>query len=302
MEISTALEKINQAISLTMDKAGFRAVMPEGASKGDSPVKKGINGVGEMLEYSSDFASVRLEWLDNKLKFNLSETTDGSGAFTDYSTVSTSLLEPDTADESDVSYIAGEISDTIMAKYCKPTVKQKTKAPKTISKAAAKSGSVYYDANTLASRLTASVFPEFREAYNANIEKYGEFLPEDFFAAGCADAIVNVIRLNDPVKMKKLFTLLNEIYLDATNETQSIIVVTILGRLNNDQQLLANCVDYMCDDLLGPVVRVNKYLASSRGKKATEQLKNPPPYKPKKAKKPSKLQAMLSGGSQPGSN
>ena len=158
-----------------------------------------------------------------------------------------------------------------------------------------RSGQVFYDANTLANRLTASLYPEYREAYNANINKYGEFLPEEFFAQGCGAAVLATIKENNPARMKKLFNLLNEIYLDATNETQSLIVVTLLGQMNNDQELLANCVDYMCDDMTAPVIRVNKYLASSAGKKAVEQLKNPPPYKPKKAKKSGGLMARLTG-------
>ena len=83
--------------------------------------------------------------------------------------------------------------------------------------------------------------------------------------------------------MRKLFNLLYEIYDDGTNEIQSIIAVTVLGELNNDQDLLANCVDYMSADMISPVVQVNKYLAKS--KSARMRLENPPKYKPKKAKK-----------------
>ena len=49
--------------------------------------------------------------------------------------------------------------------------------------------------------------------------------------------------------MKKLFGLLNEIYEDGTNDIQGLIAVSILGALNNDQELLANCVDFMCKDM-----------------------------------------------------
>ena len=85
--------------------------------------------------------------------------------------------------------------------------------------------------------------------------------------------------------MRKLFNLLNEIYDDGTNEIQDIIVVTILGQLNNDQELLANCVDYMSVDMTSPVIQVNKYLAKS--KSARMRLENPPKYKPKKKKRKS---------------
>ncbi len=293
LDIKQALAKIHSSIELTMKDAGFAAVIPEGTEKGEAPIAAGDNSVGYRLEYISEIAAARLDYFDNKLNFSISETQDGDD-FVNFDLVSVSLLDPETADESDLSYISGEISDTIRAKFCKaPKEKQKVKAPKTVSKAAAKSGSVYYDANTLASRLTASLYPEFRAAYNENINKYGEFLPEDFFAAGCADAIIATIRENDPAKMKKLFTLLNEIYLDATNETQSLIAVSILGKMDNDQTLLANCVDHMCDDMLKPVIRVNKFFATGAGKAAKEKLANPPAYKPKKAKKPGMMERMM---------
>ena len=294
LDIKEALAKIHSSLELTMKDAGFSAVVPDGVAKGEAPIAAGENSVGYRLEYRSQTAALRLDYFDNKLNFSVSEDTDDDGCFINFDLVSVSLLDPATADMSDLSYISGEISDTIREKYCKAAKdKQKVKAPKTVSKAAARSGSVYYDANTLASRLTASLYPEYRAAYNENIRKYGEFLPEDFFDGGCADAIIETIRQNDPAKMKKLFTLLNEIYLDATNETQSLIAVSILGKMDNDQTLLANCVDHMCDDMLKPVIRVNKFFATSAGKKAKAKLANPPAYKPKKAKRPGMMARMM---------
>ncbi len=299
LDIKEALAKIHSSLELTMKDAGFTAVMPEGAARGEAPIAAGDNSVGYRMEYKGEIAAVRIDYFDNKVNFSISEEADSDGAYINFDLVSVSLLDPETADASDLSYISGEISDTVRERFCKTTKeKQKVKAPKTVSKAAARSGSVYYDSNTLASRLTASLYPEYRAAYNENIRKYGEFLPEDFFAGGCADAIIETIRQNDPAKMKKLFTLLNEIYLDATNETQSLIAVSILGKMDNDQTLLANCVDHMCDDMLKPVIRVNKFFATSAGKTAKAKLANPPAYKPKKAKRPGMMERMMNASSQ----
>ncbi len=294
MDIKIALAQIFSAVEPTMAEAGMSAVRPEGIEKGEAPVAKGDNGVGFRIDFKGEDKAVALKHFDNKLTFELSQTVDEEGNFTDYKQVSLYLLDTETADDKDIRSISGDVSDTIMSKFCKSaSAPQRVKAPKTVSKAAARSGQVYYDANTLASRLTNSLYPQFRAEYNANINKYGTFLPEDFFAQGCTQAIMDTIRRNNPAEMKKLFDLLNEIYLDATNETQSIIVVTILGELGSDQTLLANCVDYMNDDLMGPVIKVNKYLHSASGKSAREKLKNPPAYKPKKVKKPGLFERMM---------
>ena len=199
-----------------------------------------------------------------------------------------SLFE-ENADSRDIKYVVNEFADTLQAKYGqKKAIQKKTQAnkgPQTVSKAQVKNGS-FYDPNTLASKLCL-VFPELRDPYKATLAEYGEFYAEEFFSKYGTEKVIAAIKENNPATMKKLFQVLNEIYEDGTNETQSVIAVTILGELNNDQILLARCVDYMSATMAPPVIEVNKYLASMNGKKAKKKLLNPPAYKPKKKKKQS---------------
>lgn len=208
-----------------------------------------------------------------------------------------SLFE-ETADAKDIKYVVNEFADTLEAKYGqKKAIQKKTQAnkgPQTVSKAQVKNGS-FYDPNTLASKLCL-VFPELRESYKAMLSEYSEFYAEEFFQKYGTAKVIAAIKENNPATMKKLFQVLNEIYEDGTNETQSVIAVTILGELNNDQILLARCVDYMSETMAPPVIEVNKYLAGVRGKKARKQLLNPPAYKPKKKKKQSAFMRAMSEG------
>ncbi len=201
-------------------------------------------------------------------------------------------------DERDLKYIVSDFSETLTKLYEKKTEvlrKPQQKANHTVSKAAVKNGS-FYDPNTLASKLCL-VFPELRPYYKENLAKYGEFLGEEFFTKYGTKKVIDTIKENNPQTMKKMFQVLNEIYEDGTNDTQSLIAVTILGELNNDQILLSYCVDYMSETMAPPVIEVNRYLASMSGKKAKKQLKNPPIYKPKKQKKPGMFaQAMAQSG------
>ncbi|MPN38467.1 hypothetical protein SDC9_185991 [bioreactor metagenome] len=96
---------------------------------------------------------------------------------------------------------------------------------------------------------------------------------------------IDTIKKNEKQSMKKLFNLLNDIYVDGTNDIQGIIAVTILGQLNNDQVLIANCLDYMDPDLTKAVIHVNQYLGSKNGQKAINLLQNPPRYKPEREKR-----------------
>lgn len=206
-------------------------------------------------------------------------------------------LLPENGDNKDVTYVVSEIAECLNERFGKKTAAKKAptaKGPQTVSKTAVKNGS-YYDPNTLASKLCL-VFPELREPYKQNIAEYGEFLGEKFFTECGTEKVIGAIKQNNPQTMKKLFQVLNEIYEDGTNDTQSLIAVTILGELNNDQILLARCVDYMSETLAPPVIEVNRYLASASGKRARKKLENPPAYKPKKKKKPGLFAQMMSGG------
>ena len=246
--------------------------------------------------FSGEKGAIVLECNDNKFTILTGDSTESATK-----NISTSLLDDD-ASAGDVKFIISEASESLNEKFAaKKAVaakKASQKTPQTVSKAAVKNGS-FYDANTLASKLCL-VFPELRPAYKDNLNEYGEFLGEEFFSEHGTPKVIAAIKENHPQTMKKLFQILNEIYEDGTNDTQSLIAVTILGNLDNDKILLARCVDYMSETMAPPVIEVNRYLASAAGKKAKKQLANPPAYKPKKEKKPGMFaQAMAQNGGIP---
>ncbi len=244
--------------------------------------------------YSGDKGALQIKYTGERVEVYSAEDADSLAASPKRLIVS---LLPEDATDKDVRYVTGEVSETLNDRFgTKAPVqkKQGQKMPQTVSKAAVKAGS-FYDPNTLASKLCL-VFPELREPYKANLAAYGEFLAEEFFETYGTPCVVAAIRENRPATMKKLFQTLNEIYEDGTNDTQSLIAVTILGALDNDQILLARCVDYMSETMAPPVIEVNKFLASPAGKKAKKKMQDPPPYKPKKKKKQGFLSQMMAGG------
>ncbi len=291
-ELNDALTQITGQLNETFKAYKLQAVYPEGEKKTGLPVENLENG-RSILTYEAPAGAVRFEYFGDRLTIKFAEPAEEGGysAFTDSSA---SLLDLEHFNQKDVKYISGEIRESLEARFGNPSAGTAViKAPKTVSKAAAKSGAVYYDANTLASRLISGLFPELRADYNDNIQTYGEFLQDDFFDRFGTPAVLEVIRQNDPVRMKKMFNIFNDIYPDATNETQDLIAVTVLGAMDNDQDLLARCVDYMSPELTQPVIKVNRFFATRAGKKAKEKLKNPPLYKPKKDKKKGGLLSML---------
>ncbi len=275
-----------------MSKLGFAA------HKNDDGSFVAEENGSTVARYSGEKGVVAVSLTDGKL--SLLSGDDAEAPESTPNKLSVTLLD-ENADSRDVKYIINEFSDTLEKKFAKKTVAPKKpaqKAAQTVSKAAVKNGS-FYDASTLASKLCL-VFPELRPLYKENIAKYNEFLGEEFFTKYASAKVIEAIKANDPQTMKKMFQILNEIYEDGTNDTQSLIAVTILGGLNNDKILLARCVDYMSETMAPPVIEVNRLLASASGKKLKKQLSNPPAYKPKKQKKPGFFaQAMNQGMQQP---
>ncbi len=288
MNIQEALALIDKNIAENLQVKGFSAVYSDAQKKGELPVNEEDGKF--YIDYVSERGNVRILYSDSKLCFQTGEEKDGEVQFT---SISASLFD-ENSDERDVKYIANEFNDCLDARFKtreenKPV--KSVKLPPPVSKAAAKNGNSFYDPNTLANRYTI-FFPELRDEYKRNIEQYGDFLADDFFTKYGSYAI-NTIRQNDKQQMKKFFNMINEIYLDGTNEVQSLIAVTIFSQLDNDDELLANCVDYMDPELAAIVINVNRYLASKAGKKAVKLLENPPSYKPPKQKKQGVMQTLM---------
>lgn len=280
MELTEAMSLVNKGISAEIESREFKAVIPEGKKSGELPAFEGEKET--YLLYKGASGYIKVSFSAGKAYFLVADPVAGEEE-PEYVSTSVTLFNPNTADDKDIKYLINEYNDCIADKFKKKTMQQKisdVKLPPPVSKASAKNGASFYDPSTLASRYTV-MYPELRDEYKRNIKTYGQFLPDEFFREFGGYA-VDTIKQNDKQQMKKLFNMFNDIYLDGTNETQSIIVVTILGKLENDTDLLANCVDYMDPDLAAAVINVNKYLASRAGKKAKFALENPPAYKPPK--------------------
>ena len=288
MDFNSAFSMIIKGIESTMNSNGFSVIVPADTEKGALPVSE-KNGAS-IITYGGKNGTVKIEYFEGKISLFCALSQADSAVDQDFKKVSTSLFDIEAADHRDIKYIVNDFSDGINDTYGK---KEKSKKlPQPVSKSAAKSGAVYYDLVTLGSRFV-QIYPELKEYYKQNIEKYGEFLADDFFVNYGNAKFRETVKQNDPIQMRKLFNMLNEVYNDGTNQTQSVIVVTILGSIYDDENLLANCVDYM-DEMTLFVIETNKILKKSSSTRA--KLEHPPLWKPKKQKIPSGFMNHLNGG------
>lgn len=288
-ERKEALALVLKGCSANFEANDFKVNVPENIEKGEAPIF--TEEETAFVEIEKNSLVVRLVSHDNILDI-MEEIGEG-----EFKKVASNLFDLEEFTERDVKSLCNEITDTIDSAYGKKSRKAAAakKAPATVSKTAVKNG-MSYDANTLANRIT-TVYPELKDAYKDNFQRYDEFLGEDFFVNHANAYIIETLRSNDTQKIKKLMRILSDTYENGTNDVQDLVVVTILGEIDNDQEILAKCRKEITDeDFYETLVAVNEYLASSKGKKAKELLKNPPAYKPKKDNKKGFMASMMSAG------
>lgn len=104
---------------------------------------------------------------------------------------------------------------------------------------------------------------------------YGEFLPDTFFTEHANSYVMNTIRPRHS-GYDKAFRILNDIYENGTNDTQSLVAVTILGEMNNDR-LCSRMQTHICATMRDTVYSRRKFWPPAAAKSSVRKLKNPPP-------------------------
>ncbi len=291
LELNNALNLIMKGIDKTVTDLGFKPEYPNGVFPPELPIEE--SGSKSIITYRGEKGRIRIVHDGDKLALHCATAEESDAPDDDMPRVSLSLLDLETFEERDIKYINEEYIETFEKKFSSKPAHSGKKAPTPVSRTQAKSGALSYDANTLGSRFTV-IFPELRDEYKNNIDLYGEFLAEDFFVNHGNKLVAETIRENNKIKMRKLFNLFNDIYEDGTNDTQSLVAVTILGcTLAENPDLLENASEYFSDMMKEPVEEIVKYL--SKSKSARMRLENPPLYKPKKEKKKKGMFASMLG-------
>lgn len=277
-----------KGIDETVTEYGFRPEYPDGVFPPQLPIEK--DGEKSVIMYRSERGRIRIEHLGDKLSLFCAKADD-EAPDDDMKRASLSLLDLENFNDRDLKYIYEEYIETFQKLFSQKNAGAGKKMPTPVSRTQAKSGALAYDANTLGSRFT-TIYPELRDEYKNNLELYGEFLAEDFFVNHGNKYVIETIKENDKIKMRKLFNLLNDIYEDGTNDTQSLVAVTILGSsLAANPELIDIAKEHFSDTMMEPVSEIISYLRKS--KSARMRLENPPLYKPQKQKKKGMFASML---------
>lgn len=293
IELTTVFDNLYSDLKPVTENLGFKADIPENTEKGATPVF--TRDSAHFLAYSGEKGKIRVLFNDNKIRLLTGEKDAASADDSDYTLIASYLLVLEEYDNKDVKSIVNEITENLTEAFSPKQIakrQQNIKAQATVSRAAVKNGSQFYDPATFAIRL-ATIYPELKDEYKNHLEKYDEFLCEDFFVNVVNPRVSATIKERNPQKIKKLFSIINEIYEDGTNEVQDVIIVTMLASYDYDNDTHKLVLDNLNDSVVESFIRVNKILKSS--KSARLRLENPPKFKAKKQKKKKSMMSSLMG-------
>lgn len=184
------------------------------------------------------------------------------------------------ADYFDSEFVPASESQETVAKIEKGEEKPLPEKPASDVKKKIKKKGVNYKAVTLALRMEA-IYPEIKGEVDKMIDRYGVFLPEEYFETYATPLVVKSIKAEDRQTLKKVFKAFNKFYSEGTSDVQSLIVVSILGlSITKDDSLLKKCKNYMNEALQPAVISLVNYLGKHHPDKYIEEYNNPGPYKP----------------------
>lgn len=293
IELTTVFDSIFSELKPVTEKLGFKADIPTNTEKGATPVF--TRDASYFLAFSGEKGKIRILFNDNKIRLLTGEKDAASEDDSDYTLIASYLMILDEYDNRDLKSVINELVENINESFTPKQIakrQQNVKAQATVSRAAVKNGSLFYDPATLAVRL-ATLYPELKDLYRMHLEKYDEFLCEDFFINNVNPRVYATLKENNPQKLKKLFSIINEIYADGTNEVQDVIIVTMLASYDLDGGMHQTVLDNLSDLVVEDFIKVYNILKSS--KSARLRLENPPKYKPKKQKKKKSMMSALAG-------
>ena len=207
-----------------MDKKYFDAVINE-----MQPLLDGQKFVLDGDVFKNEQKAVKIEYNENAKQFVLLIADVNDGEILEYSACSSWLFD-ENQNERDAAAVGVDFADTLRGQL---GVKKERTAANVDLPVADKNDTATISA--LTQKLLAT-FPQFKEAYKANVQKYNKFLYLQFFAENFVPAIKQLMETGTKKQNKKLFDMLSEMYNTGNGETTDAVVAIICAAIYNDEK------------------------------------------------------------------
>ncbi len=213
-----------------MNKNCYDAVIEE-----MKPLLDGQKFVLEDGVYKNETKAVKVCFDEEAKQFALWVSDVENGNDGQY-TLLTSWLFEDDQTERDAAAVGVDFADTLRANL--GLKKTATKTAGQIALPTTEKGDAV-TVSTLIQKLLA-VFPEFKEDYKESVAKYGKFLSVDFFTTKFAPAIKEMLSDTKGNKkaIKKLFDMLEDIYIEGDGEAVDMVVALISAAIYGNEEYI----------------------------------------------------------------
>ncbi len=213
-----------------MNKKCYEAVIAE-----MKVLLDGQKFVAEGDIFKNEDKAVKVYYSDEQKLFILAIADVVSGEVGEFTDVA-SWLFGDDQNEKDAVAVGVDFADTLRGKLGikASAVRSATNIALPTSE---KGESV--NVSALTQRLLAN-FPQFKETYKASVAKYGKFLYLDFFTTYFVPEIKNMLAgtVANKKQLKKLFDMLDEVYVDGDAEaTDAVVAIIAAAVYGNDTAL-----------------------------------------------------------------
>ena len=192
--------------------------------------------------FVSEDRAIEIVWDASAKRYQLKTAAVADGEIDEESKIiSTWLFDPQTHGEPDAKTIANDFEDSIREIYKKPMTKSQTKEAVKKMRSNNMEGFI---------RRFLTAFPQYQEVYDANVEHYGELLPDTFLQDSMVSYMMEMLRQKKNAQTKKLFELLNEAYENGDGDVRSAVSVTVLRNVMESEELTERAEGYMSPALL----------------------------------------------------
>ncbi len=170
--------------------------------------------------FKNEQNAVKIEYSEETKQFKLLLADIADGAVSEFAVISSWLFD-ETQNERDALAVGVDFADTLRGKLGLKKERGTVAAQLPVAEKNDNATILAFTQKLLA------VFPQYKDAYKANVEKYGRFLYLDFYVENFVPAVAALIDSGNKKQIKKLFDMLAEMYVSGNSETVDAIVAII---------------------------------------------------------------------------
>ncbi len=192
--------------------------------------------------YKNENTAVAVEYDEEKKLFLLKKAELSGNSVPEFATISSWLFD-ESQTAKDAAAVGVDFADTLRASL---GLKKEKTGNINVSLPVAEKGD---EINILAlTQKLLAFFPQYKDAYKAEVAAYGKYLYLDFMVSKFVPEIKALLLAKNKKQLKKLFDMLDEMYVDGDSVCGDMVVAMIAAAVFGEDEALATAKEYLAED------------------------------------------------------